>query len=89
VFPLCWLIVIGVWLTSTPGTCSAAGSSEVWLSGVPPFVRENVFRESDSDYMDLFKPGAPWSKAAQTVRVFMINGGLVMRSRSRKALSHG
>jgi len=73
-----WLIVIGVWLTSTLGTSSGAGSSEVWLSGVPPFVREKMFQESDSDYMDLFKPNAPWSKAAQTVKVFMINGGLVM-----------
>ena len=52
--------------------------SEVWLSGVPPFVRQQTFQESDSDYMDLFKPDAPWSKSAQTVRVFMINGALVM-----------
>ena len=51
---------------------------EVWLSGVPPFVREQMFHESDSDYMDLFKPDAPWSKSAQVVKVFMINGGLVM-----------
>ena len=73
-----WLIVIGVWLVATSGTSSAAGSKEVWLSGVPPFVREKMFQESDSDYMDLFRPHAPWSKAAQTVKVFMINGGLVM-----------
>ena len=73
-----WLIVIGVWLAATPGASSAAGSKEVWLSGVPPFVREKMFQESDSDYMDLFRPHAPWSKAAQTVKVFMINGGLVM-----------
>jgi hypothetical protein len=77
-FRHCWLIVIGVWLTSTPGASLAAGSPDVWLSGVPPFVREKMFQESDSDYMDLFKPDAPWSKAAQTVKVFMINGGLVM-----------
>src|SRR5258707_12769861 len=73
-----WLIVIGVWLAATPGASSAAGSKEVWLSGVPPFVREQMFHESDSDYMDLFKPDAPWSKSARVVRVFMINGGLVM-----------
>jgi len=73
-----WLIVIGVWLAATPSTSSAAGSKEVWLSGVPPFVREQMFHESDSDYMDLFKPDAPWSKSARAVRVFMINGGLVM-----------
>jgi len=73
-----WLIVIGVLLAWTPIARSAAGSPEVWLSGVPPFVREKAFQESDSDYMNLFKPDAPWSKSAQVVKVFMINGGLVM-----------
>jgi hypothetical protein len=73
-----WLIVICVLLASTPVASSATSSPEVWLSGVPPFVREKTFQESDSDYMNLFKPDAPWSKSAQTVRVFMINGGLVM-----------
>jgi hypothetical protein len=72
------LIVTGLLLASTPLTSSAASSPEVWLSGVPPFVRQQTFQESDSDYMDLFKPDAPWSKSAQTVRVFMINGALVM-----------
>jgi hypothetical protein len=73
-----WLIVISAWLALTPGVSSAAGSSEVWLSGVPPFVREQTFHEADSDYMDLFKPDAPWPKSAQVVKVFMINGALVM-----------
>jgi hypothetical protein len=73
-----WLILIGVWLAATSAASPAAGSPEVWLSGVPPFVREKLFQEPDSDYMDLFKPDAPWSKAARTVKVFMINGGLVM-----------
>jgi hypothetical protein len=72
------LIVTSVLLSLTPGANSATASSEVWLSGVPPFVREKMFQESDSDYMNLFQPDAPWSKSARTVRVFMINGGLVM-----------
>ena len=72
------LIVTGLLLASTPVTSSVASSPEVWLSGVPPFVRQQTFQESDSDYMDLFKPDAPWSKSSQTVRVFMINGALVM-----------
>ena len=59
-------------------TAAQAASSEVWLSGVPPFVRQKMFQESDSDYMSLFKPDAPWAKSAQVVKVFMINGGLVM-----------
>jgi hypothetical protein len=74
----CWLVVTCVLLASTPIANSATVSPEVWLSGVPPFVREKTFQEPDSDYMNLFKPDAPWSKSAQSVRVFMINGGLVM-----------
>ncbi len=71
-------MLIGVLLAAPPGAKAAAGSPEVWLSGVPPFVREQTFHESDSDYMDLFKPDAPWSKSAQVVGVFMVNGALVM-----------
>jgi hypothetical protein len=61
----CWLIVICVSLASTPGASCAAGSSEVWLSGVPPFVRQKMFQESESDYLELFKPDAPWTKSAR------------------------
>jgi hypothetical protein len=61
-----------------PGMSLAAGTAEIWLSGVPPFVRQKMFQESDSDYLDLFKPDARWSKSAQRVKVFMINGGLIM-----------
>jgi hypothetical protein len=62
------------------GVGAASGASEVWLSGVPPFVRQKMFQEADSDYLDLFKPDAPWSRSAQQVKVFLINGGLVMHS---------
>lgn len=74
----CWLIVICAWLASTPGVSCAAGSADVWLSGVSPFVRQKMFQESESDYLELFKPDAPWTKSATMVRVFMINGGVVM-----------
>jgi hypothetical protein len=66
--------VIGIWLVVTPGASSTVGSSKVWLSGVPPFVREQIFHESDSDYLDLFKPDAPWSKSAQVVEVLPKTG---------------
>jgi hypothetical protein len=37
-----------------------------------------MFQESGSDYFELFKPDAAWVKSAQHVKVFMINGGVVM-----------
>jgi hypothetical protein len=42
-------------------------------------VRQKMFQESESDYFELFKPDAAWSKSAQHVRVFMINAGLLLR----------
>jgi hypothetical protein len=47
---------------------AAPGASEIWLSAVPPFVRQKMFQEADSDYLDLFKPEAPWSRAALQAR---------------------
>ena len=58
---------------------TAGGASEIWLSGVSPGVRLKMFQESDSDYFQVFKPDAAWSKSAQYVKVFMINGGLLLR----------
>jgi hypothetical protein len=56
-----------------------AAAQEIWLSGIPPGVRQKMFQESESDYFELFKPDAAWSKSAQHVKVFMINGGLLLR----------
>jgi hypothetical protein len=53
------------WLASTPGASSVAGSLEVCLSGVPPFVREKMFQESD---IDLFKPESEPVKQAEDQR---------------------
>ena len=60
------------------GTSTAAATPQIWLSGVPPFVRQKVFQESESDYLELFKPDARWTKSATMVKVFMINGAVVM-----------
>jgi hypothetical protein len=40
-----------------------------------------MFQEpsSSSDYLDLFKPDAPWQKVSQRTTVFMTNGGLILR----------
>lgn len=64
--------------TSPTATQRKPGLPEIWLSGVSPFVRQKLFQESECDFFDLFKPDAPWSKSAQYVKVFMINGGVLM-----------
>ena len=60
-------------------------AAEIWLSGIPPGVRQKMFQETDSDYFDLFRPEAAWSKSAQHVTVFMINGGLLLRQSDDEA----
>ena len=55
-----------------------ASAQEIWLSGVSPFVRQKMFQESESDFFELFTPGAAWSKSAPHVNVFMINAGVVL-----------
>ena len=73
-------------ITKSPiAACPATGSGhpkpslpEIWLSGMSPFVRQKMFQESESDFFELFKPDAPWSKSAQQVKVFMINDGVIM-----------
>jgi hypothetical protein len=73
------LIAVGLLLILWPLAATAGAASEIWLSGVSPGVRQKMFQESNSDYFELFKPDAAWSKTAQHVKVFMINGGLLLR----------
>jgi hypothetical protein len=71
------LSIFAAWLALVTSQHSLA--AEVWLSGVSPSVRQKMFQESESDYFELFKPDAAWSKSAQYVKAFMINGGLLFR----------
>jgi hypothetical protein len=71
---LCALLSIGLY-----GQAIAATAPAIWLAGVPPFARTKMFQETESDYLDLFRPDAPWSNAASHVQVFLTNGGLILR----------
>ena len=62
------VVAVCAWLPVT------AHAQEIWLSGISPGVRQKMFQESESDYFELFKPDAAWSKSAQHVKVFVING---------------
>jgi hypothetical protein len=49
---------------------AAAGSAQIWLGGVDPIVLASMEPNGTSDFMDLFAPQAPWSRAASQVKVF-------------------
>jgi hypothetical protein len=75
------LIMVCLLAILWPLAAAAGGAEEIWLSGVAPFLRQKMFQEpsSSSDYLDLFKPDAPWPKTSQRVKVFLTNGGLILR----------
>jgi len=47
--------------------------------GCGAVLRQKMFQESESDYLELFKPDSSWSKTAQLTQVFLTNGGLILR----------
>lgn len=75
------MLSVAVTLVACLFIVAEASAGEIWLSGVAPFLRQKMFQEpsSSSDYLDLFKPDAPWQKVSQRTKVFMTNGGLILR----------
>ena len=78
------LSVFVAWLVLAGG--QDAPAAEIWLSGVPSGLRQRMFQESESDYFELFKPEAAWSKSAQHVKVFQFNGVLHQSDDELKAM---
>jgi hypothetical protein len=73
------LLSLTILATVVAGSATAR-TRDVWIIGIPPWVRANVFHDTTpSDYLDVFRPDAPWSKSASQVRVFETTGGLIFR----------
>ena len=67
-------------LATAAASAAAARTRDVWLIGVPPWARANVFHDpTPSDYLDLFKPDAPWERSAGRLTVFGTTGALLNR----------
>ena len=49
-----------------------ASAAEFWLSGEDPAAQQAKHLDAPADYMDLFKPDAPWSQAASGLTAFKI-----------------
>jgi hypothetical protein len=52
---------------------------EYWLSGEDPVTIKDKNRSDPADYLDLFRPDAPWASAAAKLKGFKITTQLVMR----------
>lgn len=78
--PVRWVLPCLTLLATAAAGVAAARTNDVWLTGIPPWVRAHSFNDpSPSDYLDMFKPDAPWSKSAGRLRVFQTTGGLINR----------
>jgi hypothetical protein len=61
-------------------TCPAAClASQIWLCGIAPTPQRSGEPDSrPSDYMDMFRPEAPWSRAAANVSVLKLSTRFVL-----------
>jgi hypothetical protein len=67
---------------------AATQAGQVWFGGMDPVVaadREGVGEDprgtyAANDFMDLFQPNAPWTRAASTIQVFQVSTQFLHRS---------
>jgi hypothetical protein len=57
----------------------ASQGRQFWFAGVDPVVQGDRHVNYPADYMDLFKPEAPWSVGASALTAFKISTQLVLR----------
>jgi hypothetical protein len=63
------------------GLARPVGAADIWLSAIDPVVqKEQKHSDTPSDYMDLFRPNAPWATAASGLKAFKISTQFGLRS---------
>jgi hypothetical protein len=63
------------------GLARPAAAADIWLSAIDPVVqREQKHNDAPKDYMDLFRPDAPWTTAASGLKAFKISTQFGLRS---------
>jgi len=71
------LAALALTLSSAAAPALAAN---VWLIGVDPVTQAARHATEPADYMDLFKPDAPWKKAASGLAAFKFGTRFVLQS---------
>ena len=57
-----------------------AADVQFWFGGVDPVVQKDRNTDHPADFMDLFKPDAPWTTSAARLSVFMISTQFATRA---------
>lgn len=66
-FQMCAAFIVLLWPLRT------AIGADVWLAGADPFARSPTHPAGTLDFMDLFRPDAPWATTASRVQVFKLS----------------
>jgi hypothetical protein len=61
------------------GVVDQLSAAEYWLSGVDPVVQRDRHTDQPADYMDLFRPDAPWATSAEKVQALKISTQMALR----------
>jgi hypothetical protein len=65
-------------------TVAEAATPDIWLAGIDPVVAADRQRIGEpgapNDFMDLFRPDAPWTRTAPLVQVFKVSTRFLRRS---------
>jgi len=70
--PLAAGLVASALMLGLLAKAASTSAADVWLSGVDPEAQKGRHVTEPADYMDLFKPDAPWKNAASGLDVFKV-----------------
>jgi hypothetical protein len=73
-------VALCVLVLAVGAAASARAATQFWFGGVDPVVQKDRQAGQPADYMDLFKPDAPWADSASHLGVFMISTQFATRA---------
>lgn len=74
------LAAIGLLIVISRNAIAAgAPAPDIWFGGIDPVIQNDRHADYQTDYMELFKPDAPWPVTAGHTKVFRISTQLVLR----------
>lgn len=75
------ILMVGLFLLGGWRALAQNNTPQVWMASVEPAARGALQTlQARSDYMDLFRPDAPWATGASRLKVFKVSGAFGLHS---------